>query len=44
MAWLSSKSNGWPLEVIRSALVTNCAETQGPLPFGGGGNAQPATM
>ena len=43
IAWLSNSSKGWPLEVTRTADVTNCAVTQGPLPAGGGGNAHPAT-
>jgi hypothetical protein len=40
-AWLSCKSTGNPLEVTRTALVTHCAVTQGPL--AGGTNGQPAT-
>jgi hypothetical protein len=43
IAWLSSKSNGWPLEVTRVAAVTNWAVTHGPLPAGGGGKEHPAT-
>jgi hypothetical protein len=43
IAWLSSNSSGWPFEVMRTAELTNCAVTHGPLPLGGGGMAQPAT-
>jgi hypothetical protein len=43
IAWLSSRSNGWPFENTRVAHVTNCAVTHGPFAAGGGGNAQPAT-
>src|SRR5262245_48414619 len=42
IAWLSSSSNGWPLEVTRVAAVTHCAVTHGdgaPETL----NAQPAT-
>ena len=34
---------GWPPESTRVAAVTNWAVTQGPLPDGGGGMAQPVT-
>jgi hypothetical protein len=43
MAWLSSSGKGWPFDVMRVAAVVHWAVTQGPLPFGGGGNVQPAT-
>src|SRR5262245_20010122 len=43
IAWLSSSSRGWPLEVTRVAAVTNCAVIQGPLAAVGGGRVQPAT-
>src|SRR5689334_17361040 len=42
IAWLSSSSSGWPLEVTRVAELTNCAVTHGPLPAVGGGSVQPA--
>jgi hypothetical protein len=43
VAWLSMSSSGVPLEVTRVALLTHCAETQGPLATFGGGSRQPAT-
>jgi hypothetical protein len=43
IAWLSSKSNGWPFEVTRVAEVTNCAVMHGPFAAGGVGRVQPAT-
>jgi hypothetical protein len=44
IAWLDTNRSGCPLDVTRTEPVVNCPVTQGPLPFGGGGNAQPATM
>src|SRR5271165_5255593 len=41
--WLSSKTNGWPIEVTRTDPTMYCAVMQGPLAAGGGGKAQPAT-
>jgi hypothetical protein len=43
-ASLSISNNGWPLDVILIAPVTNMADTHGPLATGGGGNAHPAIM
>jgi len=40
---LSKSKTGIPIEVTRTAAVTQVANTQGPLPAGGGGIAHPAT-
>jgi hypothetical protein len=41
---LDCTTSGCPFESTRVVPVSHCAETQGPLPEGGGGNEQPATM
>jgi hypothetical protein len=43
IAVLLNTSSGCPIEVTRAVPTTYCAVTHGPLPAGGGGNAQPAT-
>ncbi len=40
--WLDCTSSGCPRDVTRTVPLTHCADTQGPFPFGGGGNVQPA--
>jgi hypothetical protein len=44
IAWLSINKSGTPLLVIRVAAVVYCAVTHGPLPLGGGGSVQAATL
>src|ERR1700732_1795997 len=41
-AWLSNNRSGCPFDRIRTEPMMNCAVTHGPLPAGGGGDAQPA--